>query len=709
MHVRAAANIVRRLARDTVQIQRSPIEAGFAVRCTVGVAVPLAISLAIGHPGLGVAAAGGALCVGFASRQGVYRTRAAATVLTAVGMAFSTFIGGLAGRYDPAIIALTALWGFLYGIVASLGPTATSIGQNSALALVIASVFRFDPLQALTQALLVMAGGLLQTLLLVVVWPFRQFRAERTALSVMYRALASYAGTIPHVKLAPPDPRVYASAWQVLADPHPFARRGEVAAFQGLLDEARRIHTRLGALATARHLLESRGLSRAARAIDTLTAAAGIILTEIADALDAGRAPQSSAVWDTLDESAEALERASREISDPLAASIANNAAADASALLGQLRSAWLLAELPADSADPRARGPAPVPLSATSEAVTTLLANLSPGSVYFRHALRLSVTLAVASIVDRLLPFQRGYWAPLTALIVLRPDFSTTFSRGAGRVIGTLAGAALATLVAATIKPGPEILVVLIVLFAFLCYVLINVNFALYSVTITSYVVFLLALIGLPEKTAVYDRVIATTIGGALALIAYALFPTWERGRVASSLAMLLEKQRAHANHVLNAYIDPLSYDEKSIAKTQMAAWVARTNAEASVDRLLTEPVPPRAIDVRTALGILGASRRFGLAVLALQAHIPEAPVLQRPMLSSPAKEHDASMEELAAALRGGRAPQRLPPLRETQLELLKMLERRPKPDIGVIVAELELMVDAIETMVELLQRRPS
>ena len=132
---------------------------------------------------------------------------------------------------------------------------------------------------------------------------------------------------------------------------------------------------------------------------------------------------------------------------------------------------------------------------------------------------------LGTTAAACRALAVPNGYWVPMTALLVLKPDFQQTLSRGIARVAGTLAGAAVATLLATLLRPGPVTLAALVVLFAWLCYTLVRVNYAVYAVCITSYVVFLLSFMGLPEKQLVVHRAINTFVGGLVALLAYAYF----------------------------------------------------------------------------------------------------------------------------------------------------------------------------------------
>ena len=70
-----------------------------------------------------------------------------------------------------------------------------------------------------------------------------------------------------------------------------------------------------------------------------------------------------------------------------------------------------------------------------------------------------------------------------MTALLVLKPDFRQTLTRGVARIAGTLVGVEIATLIAAGIRPGALALAVLVIVFAWLCYSLLQVNYAIYVV----------------------------------------------------------------------------------------------------------------------------------------------------------------------------------------------------------------------------------
>ena len=163
-----------------------------------------------------------------------------------------------------------------------------------------------------------------------------------------------------------------------------------------------------------------------------------------------------------------------------------------------------------------------PDPYEGIAASVRILWANLTPRSETFLYAVRLSLTLTVAAATARLLGLANGYWVPMTALLVLKRDFQGTFVRGLERLLGTLAGAALATLLVHVLHLGLPMIGVLIVLFAWLGYALVNVNYGVYAVFLTAYIVFLLDFGGLSTHAVVTHRALNTALGGGLALLSY-------------------------------------------------------------------------------------------------------------------------------------------------------------------------------------------
>lgn len=162
------------------------------------------------------------------------------------------------------------------------------------------------------------------------------------------------------------------------------------------------------------------------------------------------------------------------------------------------------------------------------------IVSNLTIRSSTFRYALLLALTGLLSQGIALWVHFQNAYWIPMTALIIMKPDLLLTNVRSIARIGGTFAGAALATLVAMTLRPDGIWLSVLIVLSMYLAYALQNVNYALYSIPLTGYIAFILAIARTPAAATAEHRVIATAIAGVVAMVMHALYVRDELRRIA-------------------------------------------------------------------------------------------------------------------------------------------------------------------------------
>lgn len=134
------------------------------------------------------------------------------------------------------------------------------------------------------------------------------------------------------------------------------------------------------------------------------------------------------------------------------------------------------------------------------------------------RHAARAAISVALASSLVHWLELPNGYWAAMTALIVLKPQLRATRTRGLERLVGTLAGAGVATLIT-LLHPPATVLLVLTVTSAWLAFGLQRSRYIPFTVAITATIVFVLALEHQPGAETAWHRLLATAIGGAIAL----------------------------------------------------------------------------------------------------------------------------------------------------------------------------------------------
>ncbi len=642
----------RRIFANVLKIDAGAFDPVFALRSALGVTIAIVVGFYSGQPMFAVAAAMGSISTGFASLQGVYRSRAGVMIVMAFAMALSMLAGAAAARSLPLEIAALAVWGAAYGLISVLGPGSSAVGLNATIALVIFSNFPLDVRTTFEAAGFMLFGGLVQTLLLVASWPVVRYPQERAALAKAFRSLATYARSIDCANPTVPPAEPLSAVRTTLEDPRPFGRRATFAAFQTLLDEALRLRSTLGRIASTNctGYLPFRDLT-------------GDALDAIAGALEAGREPGDGSRFAQLETRQD----------DPQVA-----------ALFGQLRATWRSAAIPLGGFHFHYPSLPHFDRSDFEESLVLLRSNLNLSAPFGRHAVRVGLTLAVVGVLAHVLPIARGYWMTLTASLVLRPDFTTTYVRGVARIAGTLIGVLVATVLVSLLPDATHASLALAICFAAAGYAVFQMNYALYTVTLTAYVVFILSLLGLPEKTAALDRSVATIAGGALAMIGYAVWPTWESPQTRRRLRELLAADRA--------YIDAVLAGRPTVVERD-AVWSARTAAEASLERMLGEPVSNDDMPRAAALGIMAASQRLGLANLALNALFAAEPA-QRPRVAPFAASLDRTFDAIDASLGG----------RRTGIEPYALREAYARLELqGECAMVLDMVVDAVNTIAEI------
>ena len=138
-------------------------------------------------------------------------------------------------------------------------------------------------------------------------------------------------------------------------------------------------------------------------------------------------------------------------------------------------------------------------------------------------YSLRLVITISIATEIYHRLGLQSGYWIPMTALLVQKPDFLETLTRTSSRIAGTLLGAWLCSLLIAHLTPRPVTLAAFTTLFALCTFAANSVNYGLFTAFLTGYIVFLLSLNQIPGPVIAHRRAWCTVLGGLIALAVHA------------------------------------------------------------------------------------------------------------------------------------------------------------------------------------------
>jgi uncharacterized membrane protein YccC len=230
------------------------------------------------------------------------------------------------------------------------------------------------------------------------------------------------------------------------------------------------------------------------------------------------------------------------------------------------------------------------------------------------------------------------------------------------------------------------------------------QVNYGLGVAFLTGMLVVMLSFQGIAPGEAINARINATVLGSLLALTAYALWPTWEGQRIRTSMAGLIDSYRQHLRAVLSGQLEELQ-------ETRSCARSARTNMQASIERLRGEPKRKRRREeLWLAESLLANGNRLIRATLSLEAVLRDG---ARPPELPELKEFIGQCEHVLTALAQSLREQRPPPpslgLRPLERRLADALARHPDHDSDPAIIALadtcDRITDSINTLAHLLR----
>jgi uncharacterized membrane protein YccC len=338
---------------------------------------------------------------------------------------------------------------------------------------------------------------------------------------------------------------------------------------------------------------------------------------------------------------------------------------------------------------------------------LSMLRANLSLQSAACRHAIRVAVCVTIGDGVARAVSLQRAYWMPMTIASSLKPDFTATFSRGALRFMGTFGGLLVATGLLHFLARGRQAEVALcgVMMFAMRCFG--SANYGVFTATGTALVVILLALNGVHPAAVITARAVNTVAGGGVALLAYWLWPTWERSHLNETMARMLEAYGDYFHVLRLAYLYPDRSYAAELDRTRLSGRLARTNLEAAVDRAIAEP-GTTSETVNSLSAVLASAHRLTHALMALESGLSTSqPVPARKAFPVFADAVEQTLQALLRALRGSPLTRdELPKLREAQRILAESGDSVAER-YALVNFETDRITNSLDTLTEELLRR--
>ncbi len=408
-------------------------------RGAVGIAIPVAIGLVANHLVWGILCAFATLWILMCDVGGAYRQKAVNLAGSGLSILCAFLVGGWMIQSPANYIIGTFLWVSSAALIGVAGNAAAQAGMVSST-IVVTSVVLFVPSEFWIRLLLCLIGFCWAFLLSLALWPIRPYSPLFQALSGSCLKLADLADAF----------------WSGAATPDRLPTNFQFAvAYDGFMSSLERARAIWGAMRAGRAGPSSRSMQLLAL-IEQLDDIARTLVTLREELNLIGQQQWFDAFRGIFGDFIQTLSRLNREVAeavavhgksvDPATLQHVFQKLDDALAAGSQKQTlfqrkelerstkhlaeqASALAEIvselnsghPSFREPPEARfGPRPQRFDSIAE----IRNNLSFRSSSFSHALRLGFATALAALVASAVHVVRGYWIPMTVVIVLKPNF---------------------------------------------------------------------------------------------------------------------------------------------------------------------------------------------------------------------------------------------------------------------------------------------
>ncbi|WP_370600557.1 YccS family putative transporter [Pseudomonas nitroreducens] len=283
-------------------------------------------------------------------------------------------------------------------------------------------------------------------------------------------------------------------------------------------------------------------------------------------------------------------------------------------------------------------------------DALERIRLQVSPTSLLFRHALRLSLALAAGYGVLHLIHPTQGYWIMLTTVFVCQPNYGATRIRLVQRIFGTLIGL-VAGWALIDLFPNPLIQSLLAVIAGVAFFATRSTRYTLATAAITLLVLFCFNQVGdgygliLPR---LFDTLLGALIAGAAVLL---VLPDWHGRSLHRLVGGTLACNSRYLREIMQQYANG-KRDDLAYRTARRNAHNADATLSTTLSNMLLEPGHFRK-DAEIGFRFLVLSHTLLSYLSALGAHrdrLPPAP--SDTLIVEAAERLTASLDDIATRL---------------------------------------------------------
>ena len=618
---------IRNMVTATREMNASEMNLAAGFRASLALMVPATASLITHSPFGGFAALGG-FYTAIADTGGLYRSRA--LVMGAVAILGSTMlvVGTFAGFHPASALLLTTLLAFCCAYMQAFGPAGRTAGNQIFVLFLCGVGTPYVGWLGLQRGAMCLGGAAWAMLLALFMWPIHPYRPARRVMASCYRGLSRWVGDSDYLF----DNRTGSSKrWETLAQPHQRRLAAKLEQSRRMLSDNRMrlktdnpradqllVLTEISEFITEKItaltcILET--LSRSKLSIDSrieirsTLARLSELFIYIAEQTGAERRllvpvrtfQQISASLSLLETESKILEPLHHF--DLLMRDVLTDLRLAASVAYG------VHTGQPSDLVALQQKD------SLLSRGWDILRDQWSVDSIVLRHAMRSAIVCGLALLVSLMFGLNHGYWAPLTAAMIIQPHSGLTLRKSVQRVVGTIAGGLIAVLLSVTL-PNWEIMIAVLLPLTIITAAVRQASYGLYVLFMTPCFL-LLAEPHLGDWHLAQVRILDTFVGAGLAVLgAWFLWPVWERTRYRKTFAAAVAAQARYLEALMKCWEAGGQEGRRRLAQARLQASIANSNAEDSLQSLIEE-VDDRSV-INPSLSIVTSSRRFALRLTA-------------------------------------------------------------------------------------------
>jgi Fusaric acid resistance protein-like/FUSC-like inner membrane protein yccS len=654
-------------------------------RGALGITVPVLLGLWFHRPIWGGLAALCTFWVLLCDVGGAYRQKALAQSLAVLGLLIAFPAGLFCAQMMPLEVVGTFVWFFAAGFLNVGGNAAAQASFFSAILFIVSPAYK-DPNEFWVRELMCLLGGVWAMALCLGLWIVHPFAPIFEALAESYEKLAQLAhdawqgfdeakGVSANLKFALDYEECVAKithareVWGAVR-----ARRLGPSARSVLLitliEDAELV---AAALLGFRHYLNSivtsRSLSGRKSQLQVITNELGEVILNLAQSVasrgegfDPGRIEERLRAIDTQFDEMPAMPGDAPSAGSELRRTLQRiiDQVRGASDSVMELSTPGGLARDRRQRASGKSR-PRRAARERFGQFFASLVDNFTFQSKAFRHALRLALATTATQLLALAFHLPRGYWMPVTVLVIMKPNFGGTLQRAAQRITGTIGGALIAAAITIYIHE-PLLLLATFAAVAFTAFTVRQLNFAFYTLWLTVMVMVLLDIGSPGDWVASFWRMLHTVLGGAIAVFAgYLVFPLWEKDTLPGELPGVLTGLSDFARLIRS---DRGPDFARRLASTRRRMSLLLANAQTAGQRLVADPAHLRG-EVTASLTAINAARQLSQGLVALVEATEWATETQRSNFDTFLDRLAIASAELATALCQDNVIPKLPDVR--------------------------------------------